>query len=81
VRAQHDSALEAEDEVLAHCLDREELAPVELLRDAQRLCTRVRRRGLDPLSDERLEQARSAVERVALRHGLSLRSGGLPQGA
>ena len=54
--------------MLADGLDRLEHAPVDPLRDTGRLAARVRRLDLEPLPDERLQTARSAMKRVALGH-------------
>jgi hypothetical protein len=72
VRAQHDAALEPQDQVLADRLDRLEATAVELPRDVLGLRARMRRLDLDALSDENLEATRRAVERVPFRHGASL---------
>ena len=68
MRTQHDTALETKLQVLADRVDRLERASVDRLGDALGACSRVRRRCLDPLTDERLQLSRGAVERVALRH-------------
>ena len=72
VAAEHVAALEAEQQVLAHCLDRKETAAVELLGDPADLRARVRRLHLDLLADERLEAARGAMEGVSFRHGVRI---------
>jgi len=55
-------------QVLADRLDRFEHAAVETLSDPFGLRARVRRLGLDPLADERLQAPGSPVEGVALGH-------------
>ena len=69
MRAQHDAALEAKDEVLAERLHRLERAAVDPLGDSLRPRPRVRRLDRDPLPDERLETPRGTMDRVALGHG------------
>jgi hypothetical protein len=68
VGAEHEAALETEDEVLADRLHGLEPAAVELLRRDRRPRTRVRRLDLEPLPHEGLEPARGAVDRVPLGH-------------
>jgi hypothetical protein len=54
--------------MLADGLDRFEYPSVDALRHTGRPATRVRRLGFEPLPDERLQTARSAMKRVALGH-------------
>jgi hypothetical protein len=68
VAAEHDAALEAEQEVLPDRLDRLEHAAVDDASNARRLSARVRALRLDAFPDERLEPARGALERIAFRH-------------
>ena len=68
VAAEHEPALEAQQQVLADRLDRLEPAPVEALGREHRGRARVRRLDRDALADERLQPARRAVERVSLGH-------------
>ena len=62
--AKHDSAVEAEDQVLAVRLDRLEHAAVDPLGDALGAGSRMRRLGGYPLADEHLEALRGTVDRV-----------------
>ena len=73
VAAQDVAALEAEQQVLAHRLDREQTAAVELLGDPADLRARVRRLHLDLLADERLEAPRGAMEGVSFGHAVQNR--------
>ena len=59
--------------MLADCLDRLEHSSVDARRNAGYQAARVRRLDLEPLPDERLQAARSAMERVALGHVVQLR--------
>jgi hypothetical protein len=68
VGAHDHAALEAQHEVLADGVDGLEDAAVDPLGDPLRLRAWVRRVGLDALSDERLQAACRAVERIALGH-------------
>ena len=72
MRAEHDPALEAKQQVLADRLDRLEHAPVDALGDALRLRARVRRLRLDALADERLQPSRRPVKGIALGHVATL---------
>ena len=72
VAAQHDAALEAQQQVLADRLDGLEPQPVHALGDAGDRGARMRRLGLDPLPDERLETSGGAVQRIALGHASSV---------
>jgi hypothetical protein len=68
VAAEHETALEGEQQVLANRLDAEQAAAVEPLGHLSRGGTRMRRLDLDAIADERLEPACRAVERVPLWH-------------
>src|SRR4029077_10464416 len=70
MRADGDSALEPQDEVLAVRVYRLERATVDLVGDALGLRARMRRLRGDTLADEHLEAARRPVERIALGHVL-----------
>jgi hypothetical protein len=63
-----ESAFEAEQQVLPDRVDLLEAAAVEFGCDPGRGGSRVRRRDLHTLADERLEASCSAVERIALGH-------------
>ena len=66
--AEHETVLEAQEQVLAHRLDAEEPAPVEPARDAGHTRPRMRRLDLELLADEGLEPLGHAMDRVALGH-------------
>ncbi len=66
--SKRDSALEVEQEVLADRLDAFQPPAVEPARDVQRSGARMGSLDLDPLSDESLQAASSAVDAVALGH-------------
>jgi hypothetical protein len=68
VRAEHDTALEPEEQVLADRLDRFERPAIDALRDPFGLRAGVRGLRLDALADERLEAAGGSVKRVTLWH-------------
>jgi hypothetical protein len=68
VAAENDAALEAEEEVLADGVDALEHPAVDRARDAGRLAPRVRALRLYPVSDERADSRRSAVDRISLGH-------------
>ena len=68
VAAEHEPALETEEEVLPDGLDRLEQAPVETLRELLPGGPRMRRLDLDSLSGEHLEPTGRPVERVSLWH-------------
>jgi hypothetical protein len=68
VAAYNDPTFEAEQQVLAHRLDRLENAAVDAVCDAGHLPARVRRLDLQPLTDERLQPAGGAVQSIALGH-------------
>ena len=68
VAADDEPALEAKQQVLPDGLDRLEHAPVHGLGNTRRLSTRIRRRRLEPLTDERLQAPGGAVERITLWH-------------
>ena len=68
VAAQHEPALEAEQQVLAHRLDRLERQPVQPLDDPLRRGARMRRLHLHALPCQHLQPLGSAVERIALGH-------------
>jgi hypothetical protein len=72
VAAQHDAALEAQQEVLPDRLHGLEAEPVHALRHTRDRGARMGRLGLDALPDERLETAGGAVERIALGHAPSV---------
>ena len=59
---QHDTAVEAKQQVLAHGFDALEDATVQHARNARHPASRVRALRENPLSDERLEQRRDAVQ-------------------
>ena len=66
--AEGQSALEAQQEVLADGFDRLETPTVEPLRQPLDLGLRVRRLDLDPFADEHLQAPGCAMEGVAFRH-------------
>ena len=68
VTAKHKSALEAEQQVLAHRLDRFERPPVQPLDDPLRRGARMGRLHLHALPGQHLQPLGSAVERIALWH-------------
>jgi hypothetical protein len=68
VAAEDEAALEAQEEVLADCLDTFQPSPVELRRELFRRCTRVGRLDLEPLADERPQAPCGPMQRVALGH-------------
>ena len=72
VAAQHDAAVEREEEVLADGLHRLERAPVQALGDVLDGGARIRRDDLDPLADERLQAPGRARKCVSLRHADTL---------
>ena len=72
--AEHEAALEMEQQVLADRLDSLEQATVEPLREPLDLGLWMRRLDLEALSDEELEAARRAVDRIALGHASSMSS-------
>jgi hypothetical protein len=72
VTAEHDAALEAEEQVLADGLDGFEQEAVDAVGHARDGAARMRRLGLEALSDERLQSARGAVDGIALRHATSV---------
>ena len=67
--AKHDSAVEAEDQVLAVRLDRLEHVAVDPLGHALGAGPRMRRLRGYPLADQHLEALRGTVDRVPLGHG------------
>jgi hypothetical protein len=69
VAAEHEPALEREQEVLSYGFDSDQHAPVEPFGELFRRRPRMRRFDRNPFPDEQLEPARGAVERVALGHG------------
>jgi deoxyribonuclease V len=69
VASENEPALEAEEEVLADRLHREQPAPVEPLGQALRGRLRVGCLHRNTLAHEHLEPPRRAVERIALWHG------------
>lgn len=72
--AEHEAALEMEQQVLADRLDSFEQAAVEPLREPLDLGLWMRRLDLDALSDEHLQAPRRAVDRIALGHASSMSS-------
>jgi hypothetical protein len=74
VTADDEPALEPEEQVLPDGLDRLQHAAVDARRHPGRLRARIRRFGLEPLADERLQPQSRAVKSVSLRHKLQLRS-------
>ncbi len=72
--AEDETALEVEQQVLADRLDSLEQAAVEPFRESLHLGLRVRSLDLDALSDEHLQAARRAVDRIALGHASSMSS-------
>ena len=72
VRAQDDATLETEDQVLAVGRDGLEHTAVEPLGDPFRLSARMRRLGGDALSDQNLQPARGAMDRVPLGHAATV---------
>jgi methanogenic corrinoid protein MtbC1 len=68
VTPQDETAVEAEQQVLADGLHGEEPFPVQPLRDPFRSGARVRRLDLYALTHERLQTRRRTPERVSLRH-------------
>ncbi len=68
VAAEHDASLEAQQQMLSHRLDALEHAPVHRLRDPGGRTTGMRALRGDPVSDDRLQARRGAVEGVALGH-------------
>lgn len=72
--AEDKAALEVEQQVLADRLDPLEPAAVEPLRESLHLGLRVWGLDLDSLSDEYLQTARGAVDRIALGHASSMSS-------
>jgi hypothetical protein len=74
VAAQDEAAIEAQEQVLAHCLDAQEPATVETLGRQLRRGTRMR--GLDrhALPDEHLKPTRGSVEGIAFGHFRNQRS-------
>ena len=77
--APHDHpALEPEQEVLAHRVDRLEDPAVDAGRDAGGLAARMRRLDLEPLADERLEPPRRAMDCVPFGHQVQLRASVFP---
>ena len=73
VAAEHEPALETEQEILPHRVDRLEPMPVQTLHQPLPARPRVRRLHLDGLADEHLETLCGAMERIALWHSESLR--------
>jgi signal transduction histidine kinase/HAMP domain-containing protein len=72
VAAQHEPALEVQQEVLPDGLDRLEHAPVQPLRELHSGGPGMGRLDLDPLPREHLEPAGRPMERVSLWHGRSV---------
>ncbi len=72
--AEHEAALEVEQQVLADRLDTLQQATVEPLRESLDLSLWVRGLDLDALSDEHLQTACRAVDRIALGHASSMSS-------
>ena len=68
VAAEDEPALEAEQEVLPHRLDRTRAEARSAARPAASRCPRMRRLDLDGLPDEHLEPLCGAMERIAFRH-------------
>ena len=68
VAAQDEVALEPQEEVLAGGLDREQAAPVQLLRHTLDRRARMRSLDLDPLAHEHLQPQRRAGQRIAFGH-------------
>ena len=68
VAARHETAFEAQQQVLPDRLDRLEPAAVEPLGGKHRGGARMRRLDRDALAHERLQLARGSVERVSLGH-------------
>ena len=66
--AQHHSAVEAKEQVLADRLDRLEAAPVENGSELLDRGARVRRLDLQLLADEDLQSLRRTMERISFRH-------------
>ncbi len=65
---EHEAAFEAQEEVLAHCLDALQATAVQLLGNSRRSRARVRRLDLDLLTDERLQAPCGTVDRVPFGH-------------
>lgn len=72
VAPENETAFEVEQQVLADRLDSLEQAAVEPLRESLHLGLRVRGLDLDALSDEHLQAARRAVDRIPLGHASSM---------
>jgi DNA-binding transcriptional MerR regulator/methylmalonyl-CoA mutase cobalamin-binding subunit len=70
--AEHEPALEMEQEILADRLDRFQRPAVEPLRQLLRRSAGVRRLHLDPLSRQNLQPPRGAVQRIAFGHSRSV---------
>jgi hypothetical protein len=75
VGAKHDSAVEAEDQVLAVRLNSLEHVAVDPLGNACGASSRMERLGGDPLADEHLEALRGTVDRVPFGHGRTVTAG------
>jgi hypothetical protein len=65
---QDEPVLEAQEQVLADSLDREQLATVEPVGNSGQPGARMRRLHVELLADENLEVARGAVKGVAFGH-------------